>query len=80
MREPLDYDALVLLVDSCRRMNMQKMRKQASFTDENVEKFRRLFKSLDSDGSGVIAQKELVSFCKERGTSWASSMKRAEPL
>lgn len=72
VREPLDYDALVLLVDSCRRMNMQKMRKQASFTDENVEKFRRLFKSLDSDGSGVIAQKELVSFCKERGLPLAT--------
>ena len=28
VREPLDYDALVLLVDSCRRMNMQKMRKK----------------------------------------------------
>ena len=27
IREPLDFDALVLLVDSCRRMNMQKMRK-----------------------------------------------------
>eukprot|EP00435_Cladocopium_sp_Y103_P041231 s2726_g11.t1 len=59
VREPLDYDALVLLVDSCRRMNMQKMRKQASFTDEN-------------DGSGVIAQKELVSFCKERGLPLAT--------
>ena len=109
VREPLDYDALVLLVDSCRRMNMQKMRKklgfsvlrdvalgfvwttlpysssnfwekqkehpsrqfkvtqpwvdidpwfgpkppfcyrQASFTDADVEKFRRLFQSLDKE-------------------------------
>eukprot|EP00438_Fugacium_kawagutii_P032434 Skav209375 [mRNA] locus=scaffold64:84682:88061:+ [translate_table: standard] len=72
VREPLDFDALVLLVDSCRRMNMQKMRKQASFTDENVDKFRRLFNSLDSDGSGVIAQKELVSFCKDRGLPLAT--------
>ena len=72
VREPLDYDALVLLVDSCRRMNMQKMRKQASFTDADVEKFRRLFQSLDKDGSGVIAQKELVIFCKDRGLSLAT--------
>ena len=32
VREPLDYDALVLLVDSCRRMNMQKMRKPLGST------------------------------------------------
>ena len=27
LREALDYDAMVLLCDSCRRMNMEKMRK-----------------------------------------------------
>ena len=27
LRDALDYDAMVLLCDSCRRMNMEKMRK-----------------------------------------------------
>eukprot|EP00913_Durusdinium_trenchii_P007437 g6991.t1 len=70
VKNALDYDALVLLVDSCRRMNMQKMRKQASFTDDAVEKFRR----------GEIAQKELVSFCKERGLPLATKKDQQQLL
>lgn len=80
VKNALDYDALVLLVDSCRRMNMQKMRKQASFTDDAVEKFRRLFRSLDEDDSGEIAQKELVSFCKERGLPLATKKDQQQLL
>ncbi|CAE7842887.1 CMD1 [Symbiodinium sp. KB8] len=69
LREALDYDAMVLLCDSCRRMNMEKMRKQAGFSDEAVEKFQKLFRALDSDDSGEIAQNELVAFCQDRGLS-----------
>ncbi|CAE7566903.1 unnamed protein product, partial [Symbiodinium pilosum] len=69
LRDALDYDAMVLLCDSCRRMNMEKMRKQAGFSDEAVQKFQKLFSSLDSDDSGEIAQNELVAFCQDRGLS-----------
>ncbi|CAE7218674.1 unnamed protein product, partial [Symbiodinium natans] len=69
LRDALDYDAMVLLCDSCRRMNMEKMRKQAGFSDEAVDKFQKLFRALDSDDSGEIAQNELVAFCRERGLS-----------
>ncbi|CAJ1368035.1 unnamed protein product [Effrenium voratum] len=80
MRAPLDYDALVLLVDSCRRMNMNKMRKQAGFTDDAVAKFSKLFRSLDDDDSGEIAQNELVIFCRDRGLPLATKRDQQQLL
>ncbi|CAE7345136.1 CABP1 [Symbiodinium sp. CCMP2592] len=60
LREALDYDAMVLLCDSCRRMNMEKMRKQAGFSDEAVEKFQKLFRALDSVIKGELSQSSMA--------------------
>eukprot|EP00930_Biecheleria_cincta_P048941 TRINITY_DN34192_c0_g1_i1.p1 TRINITY_DN34192_c0_g1~~TRINITY_DN34192_c0_g1_i1.p1 ORF type:complete len:913 (+),score=226.60 TRINITY_DN34192_c0_g1_i1:208-2946(+) len=63
----LDFDGFVAVADLCRMFLASKIRKQAGFSDEQLENFTQLFKALDADDSGELAKQELVEFCKARG-------------
>jgi len=63
----IEFDAFVNMVDSCRIAHVEKERKKAGFSDDEVAEFQKLFDKYDKDKSGEIDTKELNEILKEYG-------------
>jgi len=57
--DTLDFDDFVTVSDNCRRLIINKTRRQANFLDEEVQTFEQAFKRYDIDSSGDITRKEM---------------------
>jgi len=65
--EMLTFDRLVEVVDVARRYRMFRLRRQAGFTDAQIEKHRERFHGYDSDGNGFIERHELNGLISDIG-------------
>eukprot|EP00441_Pelagodinium_beii_P034476 CAMPEP_0197633320 /NCGR_PEP_ID=MMETSP1338-20131121/9704_1 /TAXON_ID=43686 ORGANISM="Pelagodinium beii, Strain RCC1491" /NCGR_SAMPLE_ID=MMETSP1338 /ASSEMBLY_ACC=CAM_ASM_000754 /LENGTH=926 /DNA_ID=CAMNT_0043204959 /DNA_START=138 /DNA_END=2918 /DNA_ORIENTATION=- len=63
----VDFDGLVGVVDGCRRVIIRKHRKNAGFSANKLNEFRKQWSNLDRDNSGELQAEELVEFCAVRG-------------
>eukprot|EP00931_Biecheleriopsis_adriatica_P049600 TRINITY_DN28698_c0_g2_i1.p1 TRINITY_DN28698_c0_g2~~TRINITY_DN28698_c0_g2_i1.p1 ORF type:complete len:1064 (+),score=233.60 TRINITY_DN28698_c0_g2_i1:80-3271(+) len=62
---PVDLDALVALVDSCRQDNLDNSRKTAGFTTAETFQFKNLFQEHDQRKSGKIGHSTLLDILQE---------------
>jgi len=63
----LNFDAFVDLCDWCRKDMVEKERKKAGFTDDQLANFQELYNRFDEDKSGEIDNMELMGVLQEFG-------------
>lgn len=72
----MDFDAFVLITDSCRADVVKKHRKKAGFTDGEIHQFLEQFNTFDKDRGGDIDPLELQLLLKE--FSWEPKSKEEQ--
>lgn len=76
----LDFDGLVSVVDRHRKVRVAEGRRRAGFSTQEIDKFRRLFSSYDSDQSGLIDAKEIVALLTDLGHKMTTKEERDNVL
>eukprot|EP00931_Biecheleriopsis_adriatica_P087290 TRINITY_DN61787_c0_g1_i1.p1 TRINITY_DN61787_c0_g1~~TRINITY_DN61787_c0_g1_i1.p1 ORF type:complete len:1002 (-),score=215.41 TRINITY_DN61787_c0_g1_i1:84-2759(-) len=61
--EKLSFEELVGMSDICRKIDTAQLKKDAGFSDLELNVQKNLFDKCDTDGSGVIQRFELAEFC-----------------
>lgn len=72
----MDFDAFVMITDSCREGLIKKQRKKAGFADAEIDSFMEQFNIFDKDRSGEIDPMELQRLLRE--FSWEPKSKEEQ--
>lgn len=76
----LDFDSFVSLVDNVREFRVAEGRKKAGFSNQEIDKFRKMFDHYDADHSGLIDAKEVANCLTDLGFKLGTKEERDNVL
>lgn len=78
--EEFDFDSFVILMDILRKDLMEVRRKNAGYSDTELDRYKKAFEVYDEDGNGDIERHELTNLLVDLGIPMRSKQEQQQML